>query len=57
MKEAFHTFDKNDDGYISKEELSQVMYNLGHVMSNEELDQMIGIVDKDGKIHIDEVIK
>ena len=53
LKEAFHIFDKNDDGYISKEELSQVMYNFGHVMSNEELDQMFGVVDKDGNGLID----
>lgn len=50
LKIAFQQFDKNSDGYISKQELSEAMTNLGHIISNEELDQIIKAVDVDGKI-------
>ncbi|XP_065668888.1 neo-calmodulin isoform X1 [Hydra vulgaris] len=53
LKEAFQAFDKNDDGFISKEELTQVMFSLGHVMSTAEIDQMISLVDTDGNGLID----
>ena len=44
---AFQQFDKNSDGFISKEELSEAMANFGHIISNEELDQIIKAVDID----------
>lgn len=49
LKEVFSEFDKNSDGYISKEELNHAMLNFGHNISNEEIEQMIKLVDIDGK--------
>ena len=49
LKNAFSTFDKNADGFISKQELAEGMSNLGHIISSEELDDIIKAVDIDGK--------
>lgn len=49
LKEVFSEFDKNSDGYISKEELNHAMLNFGHIISNEEIEQMIKLVDIDGR--------
>lgn len=49
LREAFTVFDKNSDGFISKQELSEAMENFGHMISNSELEEMINLVDKDGK--------
>ena len=41
----FSIFDKDDDGFISVEELRNIMKNLGDKMSDEELDEMIDLAD------------
>ena len=41
-------FDKDGDGTISTLELGTVMKNLGHDPTEEELQDMINEVDKDG---------
>jgi len=53
MKEAFKEFDTNADGFISKDELSNAMANFGHVISNDEIDKMIALVDVDGNGLVD----
>lgn len=53
MREAFAAFDVNGDGFISKQELADVMKNFGNIISGEELDEMIKIVDKDGNGLVD----
>ena len=50
LREAFSVFDKNQDGFISKEELSDAMSNFGHMITPSELQEMITLVDKDGKV-------
>ena len=45
LKDAFSIFDKDDDGFISVEELRSIMKNLGDKMSDEELDEMIDAAD------------
>ncbi|KAG6382578.1 hypothetical protein SASPL_157750 [Salvia splendens] len=42
LKEAFKVFDKDQNGYISAEELRRVMINLGRKLTDEEVEQMIG---------------
>lgn len=51
MRQAFRSFDANDDGSISREELRQAMERLGEKLSDAELDAMISAADlnKDGK--------
>ena len=38
-------FDKDDDGFISVEELRSIMKNLGDKMTDEELDEMLDTAD------------
>ncbi|KAG5514889.1 hypothetical protein RHGRI_036066 [Rhododendron griersonianum] len=49
-------FDKNGNGKITKKELSDSLENLGIVMADKELVQMIDkvIVNRDGYVDIDE---
>jgi len=53
LREAFSVFDLNQDGYISKEELSTAMANFGHLVTKAEIDEMVNLVDKDGNGLID----
>jgi len=53
LKNAFASFDKNDDGFISKQELAEAMSNFGHIISNDELDDIIKAVDSDGNGLVD----
>lgn len=48
LREAFQVFDKDGNGYISKEELHQVMNNLGEKLTDEEIADMIREADVDG---------
>ena len=48
IREAFRVFDRDGDGYISAEELTNVMSTLGENLSREEIDEMIREADLDG---------
>ena len=50
----FRVFDRDGDGYISAEELSQVMLTLGESLTQDEIDEMIREADLDGDGVIDE---
>lgn len=52
LREAFSEFDKNKDGFISQEELTDAMTSFGHVTSNEDVEQMIKVVDSDGELFL-----
>ena len=47
-REAFRIFDKDGNGYISRQELQIVMGNLGEHLTDEEVDEMIKEADVDG---------
>ncbi|KAJ3675584.1 hypothetical protein LUZ60_004626 [Juncus effusus] len=47
-REAFHLFDKNNDGCITKEELKTVIRSLGQNPSDDDLQETIKEVDGDG---------
>ncbi|CAL0302534.1 unnamed protein product [Lupinus luteus] len=59
LKEAFHVFDKDQNGFISAAELHHVITNLGEKLTDEEVDEMIreADVDGDGQINYDEFVK
>ena len=49
LREAFHVFDKDGDGFITSEELGNVMQSFGENHSDLELREMIKGVDEDGE--------
>ncbi|KAF2287792.1 hypothetical protein GH714_002992 [Hevea brasiliensis] len=59
LKEAFKVFDKDQDGYISPDELRHVMINLGEKLTDEELEQMIkeADLDGDGQVNYEEFVR
>lgn len=46
--EAFKVFDKDGNGFITAEELRNVMKNLGEQMSDEDCQEMLDAADIDG---------
>ena len=48
MREAFHMFDKDGNGFISAADLHHVMTILGEKLTDEEVDEMIKEADIDG---------
>ncbi|XP_056168080.1 calmodulin-2/4-like [Syzygium oleosum] len=53
LKEAFKVIDKDQDGYISPNELRRVMINLGEKLTEEELEEMMREADLDGDGRLD----
>ena len=58
---AFRQFDKNGDGYISKEEFNSVMKNTksGLKLSDSDIQEMVqeADTDQDGKINYQEFVE
>ena len=56
IREAFRVFDRDGNGYISKEEMRAVMMNIGETVTDDECSQFIheADVDGDGKINYEE---
>ena len=54
--EVFQVFDKNKDGFISSEELYEVLSKLGESITREEANLMIkeADLDRDGKVNYKE---
>ncbi|CAI0384109.1 unnamed protein product [Linum tenue] len=59
LREAFRVFDKDQDGFISPNELRHVMMNVGERVTDEELEQMVKVadLDGDGRINYEEFVK
>ncbi|XP_058120698.1 calmodulin-beta-like [Anopheles ziemanni] len=58
LYEAFKVFDKNGDGFLSVEELSDVMQNFGERLTPQELQDLLAEadIDGDGKINYEEFV-
>ena len=56
--EAFRVFDRDENGFISADELKNTMTNLGEKMSDEEVMEMIreADFDGDGQINYEEFV-
>lgn len=48
LLDAFRIFDKDEDGFITVEELTRIMTSLGEKMAQKELNEMIKEADSDG---------
>ncbi|MBA0806514.1 hypothetical protein Gohar_005965 [Gossypium harknessii] len=59
LKEAFKVFDKDQNGFISAAELRHVMTNLGEILTDEEVDEMIheADTDGDGQVNYEEFVR
>lgn len=49
IREAFNMFDQNGDGTISTDELKEVMTNLGQIVSDDDIKEMLQDVDTDSE--------
>ncbi|KAL5204698.1 hypothetical protein ABZP36_009569 [Zizania latifolia] len=56
LKKAFRVFDKDDNGFISHNELRMVMASLGEEMTEDEIDEMMRTADtnNDGQVDYEE---
>lgn len=46
LKQVFEIYDRNNDGFISKEEVKTVMHGLGEELSNADIDLMMNYKEK-----------
>jgi len=56
---AFRVFDRDGNGFISASELRHVMNNLGEILTDDELNEMIieADLDGDGQINYSEFVR
>lgn len=59
LLETFKVFDKDGNGYITVDELRNVILTIGDDVSTEEVEEMIKIADRDldGKISFEDFMK
>ncbi|XP_012440358.1 calmodulin [Gossypium raimondii] len=59
LKEAFKVFDKDQNGFISATDLRHAMTNLGEILTDEEVDEMIheADTDGDGQVNYEEFVR
>jgi len=59
LKAAFMVFDKDNNGYITRDELKSAMQIIGETLTDRDLDELLRTTDhdKDGKINYEEFIK
>ncbi len=53
LQRAFGNFDADDDGYIGRAEFVEAVGNLGDVITNAEIDEMISGSDLNGDLLLD----
>ena len=59
LKEIFRIYDRDNDGFITINELGNAMKSLGYETGNEELQELIKEFDKDenGNLDVDEFVE
>ena len=48
LREVFNVFDTNGNGYITSEELGNIMSSLGERMTDDDIEDMLREADLDG---------
>ena len=56
LRKAFDVMDANKDGFVTKDELKNLLKGLGEDVTDEVVDEMISIADAngDGKVEFEE---
>ncbi|XP_021741772.1 calmodulin-like protein 3 [Chenopodium quinoa] len=56
LKQVFDTFDKNGDGFITKEELKESLNNMGMIVPTKDVEELVEKLDsnKDGFVDLGE---
>ena len=56
LRKAFDVMDANKDGFVTKDELKNLLKGLGEDVTDEVVDEMISIADTngDGKVEFEE---
>ncbi|CAO2841194.1 unnamed protein product [Amaranthus hypochondriacus] len=56
LKQVFDTFDKNGDGFITREELKESLNDMGIIVPLKDVEEMVQNLDsnKDGLVDVDE---
>lgn len=56
LKRVFDTFDKNGDGFVTKEELKESLNNMGMIVALKDVEEMVTNLDsnKDGLVDLGE---
>jgi Ca2+-binding EF-hand superfamily protein len=59
IRKIFHSYDKNQNGVLSKGELNRFCKSMNTYFTNSELDEAIYIIDEnnDGKVNFQEFIQ
>jgi Ca2+-binding EF-hand superfamily protein len=59
LSSIFSLFDRNEDNYISRNEIRETMHNLGENINDELIEEMMQMadIDHDGRISRDEFKK
>ncbi|KAG9063886.1 hypothetical protein KI688_004000 [Linnemannia hyalina] len=59
LKESFNTFDRNNDGNISRRELHSLLHTVGHKVDAKGLEKMLAEydADKSGTIDFNEFLR
>lgn len=59
LRAAFLVFDKDHNGYITKDELKSAMQIMGESLTDSDIDELLRMtdLDKDGRIDYEEFIK
>ncbi|XP_063691736.1 calmodulin-like [Bolinopsis microptera] len=58
LTKVFQSFDTDNNGFISVQELGNCLRKLGHQVTSQEVEQLINTsdIDSDGKMNLDEFI-
>jgi len=57
LTDAFSVFDKEGTGELNTNDLRNALTTMGESLPEEEVDNVLKQVDKDGKIKIEDIIK
>ena len=52
VREAYRVFDKDKDGFITRDEMKMIFAALPERLSQEEIEEMLDAADDDGRVNL-----